>query len=94
MAEVNITVSGVLCDKYGRTITPCTLVGQASLTGLSVGGGPIEPPEGITEPPIDLPPAGAEQKVTLVAKEPSPGNWGYFPEYGWLYKPAGAEPKR
>lgn len=44
MAAVNITIDGVLCDKYGRTITPVKLVGEATLTGLGVGGGPIMPP--------------------------------------------------
>jgi hypothetical protein len=44
MAAVPITISGVLCDKYGRTIQPVTIVGEATLTGLGVGGGPIVPP--------------------------------------------------
>lgn len=46
MAAVALTVSGILYDKYGRTARPVTLVGEASLTGLGVGGGPILPPEG------------------------------------------------
>lgn len=46
MAAVPITISGVLCDKHGRTIQSVTLVGEASLTGVGVGGGPIIPPEG------------------------------------------------
>lgn len=54
MAAVNITISGVLCDKYGRTITPCTIVGSASLTGVGVGGGPL--PGGPGETPPGEPP--------------------------------------
>lgn len=47
MAEVPITINGVICDLYGRTITgPIKLVGSASITGLGVGGGPIIPPDG------------------------------------------------
>lgn len=71
MASVEITISGVLIDKYGRTARPVTLVGEAVLTGLGVGGGPIYPPEGgggenppgiwgptdpFPTPPIYLPP--------------------------------------
>lgn len=44
MAEVPITINGVVCDLYGRTISgPLKIVGSASITGLSVGGGPIYP---------------------------------------------------
>lgn len=46
MAGVAITISGVLFDKYARTGRPVTLVGEATMTGLGVGGGPIIPPEG------------------------------------------------
>lgn len=53
MAAVPITINGVFCDKYGRTITPCMIVGEATLTGLGVGGGPIVPPDkpGTGDPP-------------------------------------------
>lgn len=45
MAEVPVTINGVICDLYGRTITgPIKLVGSMSRTGLGVGGGPIYPP--------------------------------------------------
>lgn len=46
MAEVPITLSGVLFDKQNRTQQLVTFMGLASLTGLGVGGGPIMPPEG------------------------------------------------
>lgn len=54
MAAVNITISGVICDKYGRTITPCTIVGDATITGLGVGGGPMPPGEGGGSPPLGI----------------------------------------
>jgi hypothetical protein len=40
MAAVEVTISGVLYDKLMRTTRPVVLIGEASLTGLSVGGGP------------------------------------------------------
>ena len=67
MAAVDITISGVLYDKVARTTTPVSIVGEASLTGLGVGGGPIVPgePPGIwgptdprPTPPIHIPPPG------------------------------------
>ena len=44
MAAVEVTISGVLYDKVNRTTQPVVLIGEASLTGLGVGGGPIVPP--------------------------------------------------
>lgn len=46
MASVPITITGVLFDKYSRTTQLVTLMGEATITGLGVGGGPIIPPEG------------------------------------------------
>lgn len=46
MAAVEITISGVLYDKYNRTQQNVVLIGEASLTGLGVGGGPIPPGPG------------------------------------------------
>lgn len=45
MAAVEITISGVLYDKIARTSQPVVLIGEATLTGLGVGGGPIYPPQ-------------------------------------------------
>ena len=52
MAAVDVTISGVLYDKLSRTTRPVVLIGEASLTGLGVGGGPILPgdPPGIWGP--------------------------------------------
>jgi hypothetical protein len=43
MAAVPVTFDGVLYDLYGRTTQRVIFIGQASLTGLGVGGGPIYP---------------------------------------------------
>src|SRR5215475_11728380 len=51
MAAVEVTISGVLYDKTARTTQPVVLIGEASLTGLGVGGGPIIPPEQPGQPP-------------------------------------------
>lgn len=45
MSAVEITISGVLYDKVNRTTQNVVLIGEASLTGIGVGGGPIIPPE-------------------------------------------------
>lgn len=45
MAAVEVTISGMLYDKINRTTQNVVLIGEATLTGLGVGGGPIIPPE-------------------------------------------------
>lgn len=44
MAAVEVTITGVLYDKLARTTQQVVLIGDATLTGLGVGGGPIQPP--------------------------------------------------
>lgn len=67
MAAVDVTITGVLYDKQNRTTQNVVLIGEASLTGVGVGGGPIIPPaqppgiwgggnEPFPTPPIHLPP--------------------------------------
>lgn len=51
MAAVEVTISGVLFDKVNRTTQNVVLIGEASLTGIGVGGGPIIPPEQPGKPP-------------------------------------------
>lgn len=46
MAAVGITLNGMFYDKLARTSRPGVFIGEASLTDLGVGGGPIIPPEG------------------------------------------------
>lgn len=49
MAAVEVTISGVLFDKFNRTSQQVVLIGEAMLTGVGVGGGPIIP--GPIQPP-------------------------------------------
>lgn len=47
MAEVPVTITGVIADLTGKTITgPVKFLGSMVRTDLGVGGGPIFPPEG------------------------------------------------
>jgi len=50
MAEVPIQISGMLYDLLNKTTQRVVLMGNASIIGLSVGGGPIIPPDS-TPPP-------------------------------------------
>lgn len=61
MSAVEVTITGVLYDKLNRTTQQVVLIGEASLTGLGVGGGPIQPPGQPGGPvhiwgPPDMPP--------------------------------------
>lgn len=51
MAAVEVTITGVIWDKLARTGRPVVIIGEASLTGLSIGGGPMPPGEGGGQPP-------------------------------------------
>ena len=46
MAAVDVTISGVLYDVLNRTQQRVVLIGEGSLTGLGVGGGPMPPGQG------------------------------------------------
>lgn len=56
MAGVPITFRGMMYPK-DKTVKPYpfTALGVAEITGLSVGGGPILPPDVPIEPPIEPP---------------------------------------
>lgn len=70
MADVPITINGVICDLYGRTITgPVKIVGSMVKSGVGVGGGPIIPPEQGGGGPVD-PGYGVPEH---------PADPGYFP---------------
>lgn len=61
MAAVEVTITGTLYDKLNRTTQQVVLIGEASLTGVGVGGGPIIPPGQPGGPPHiwgppDMPP--------------------------------------
>lgn len=70
MAVVDVTISGTLFDKLNRTTQQVVLIGEASLTGVGVGGGPIipEPPQrppGYPAHPIYLPGAHPEHPIVI-----------------------------
>lgn len=54
MAAVPVTIDGVLCDLYGRTIQRVKLVGEMIRSDVGIGGGPIIPPP--NGPPDEKPP--------------------------------------
>ena len=54
MAHVPVTINGVAFPKDKKNPPfPVTIVGYAWITGLSVGGGPIVPPDEV--PPVEPP---------------------------------------
>jgi hypothetical protein len=74
MASIPIQIDGVLWDHAAKAGTKVSLLGQASIVGLTVGGGPIVPPD-VTPPPVDgahpehpivLPPDGAHPEHPIV----------------------------
>lgn len=82
MAAVPVTISGVLYDKQARTQQSVTLIGEASYTGVGVGGGPIMPPSGGGEPPLGIwGPTDPRPTPPIVIPEPPGGGpplviWG------------------
>lgn len=86
MSAVEVTISGMLYDRAARTQQSVVLIGEAMITGLGVGGGPIIPPPGggggekppgfwgphpgFPTPPIVIPPEPLPPNVTL----PPPGS--------------------
>jgi hypothetical protein len=78
MAEVPVTISGIVYPKNKKDPPMAvTIVGQAWVTGLGVGGGPVEPPAmpgvppGLPAHPIVLPPPGTPTHP-IVLPEPPP----------------------
>jgi hypothetical protein len=73
MADVPVTLNGVLYDLLGRTSQRVVFIGDASYTGLGVGGGPMPggPPLGFwggVAPPLPTHP--------IAPGGPPPGIWG------------------
>jgi hypothetical protein len=104
MSAADVTISGILYDKLNRTTQQVVLIGEATLTGLGVGGGPMPggPPPGLWPPgsgidmpthpwvPPSLQPPTQPPTDPTVPKPPPPnGGWGWHPEYGWGYFPMG-----
>lgn len=46
MSGVEVTITGILYDRQNRTSQNVTLIGEAILTNVGVGGGPVVPPGG------------------------------------------------
>jgi hypothetical protein len=77
MAAVELTFSGVLFDKYNRTTQNVVLIGEASLTGVGVGGGPMPPGSG-NKPGIWPPGSGIDMPthpIVLPPQLPPPTVW-------------------
>lgn len=92
MAAVEVTISGVLYDKTARTTQPVVLIGEATLTGVGIGGGPVIPPEGGGQPPGGG--GGGGGKPTFPIYLP-PGSWppgGQPPSAGGGYPPSVEHP--
>lgn len=82
MAAVEVTISGMLYDKINRTTQNVVLIGEATLTGLGVGGGPIVPPQ---QPPVD-PGYGQPVPPDMIWGGRPPPPW-YPGGPGWVPKP-------
>ena len=81
MAAVEITISGMLYDRLNRTVQNVVLIGEANLTGLGVGGGPIIPP---AQPP-NWGPGGPPHPAFPISGPPGsifPPGSGYPPVIG------------
>ena len=89
MAAVPITIIGTITS--GDKSEQCTLTGLASLTGLTVGGGPIMP-----APPVDpgygvpLPPGVPTHPIALPPGIPT--HPIYIPHTIWPNPPEGQAP--
>ena len=72
MASVPLTLDGALYDLWAKTTQRVVFIGQASLTGLGVGGGPILP----DTPPSAGPPGHPEHPIwgpPGISLPPGPG---------------------
>ena len=88
MAAVEVTISGLLFDKLNRTTQHVVIVGDASLTGLGVGGGPIQPPQG-GQPPGIWGPTDPRPTPPIAGIPGLPGSPGQqpHPEHPIVYPP-------
>lgn len=99
MAAIPIQISGVLYDKTARTQRPVYLVGEASIVGVSVGGGPIIPVDEVppdTGGPGDGPPPHVEFPIWGPPGIELPPGSGYPPVAGHPLPPIppGTEPPK
>jgi hypothetical protein len=104
MAAVPVILNGVMYPKEkGGQVIPAVFCGYLSIEGLSVGGGPVIPPDAPVppDPPIDVPPQPDPGPSVAVVIKPAPatGGWGLATGAGgsiqWFYAPgSGAGPKK
>ena len=104
MAAVPVIINGVMYPKEkGGQVVPAVFCGYLSIEGLSVGGGPIIPPDAPVppDPPIDVPPPDQPPPSLAVVIKPAPvtGGWGLAAQgdqVQWFYTPgsSGAGPKK
>ena len=102
MAAVPVIINGVLYPKEkGGQVIPAVFCGYLSIEGLSVGGGPIAPPDQPpVDPPIDPPPTDPGSNVAVLVKPaPVTGGWGIATDttgsqFQWYFTPGAAGPKR
>lgn len=96
MAAVEVTITGMLYDKLARTTQNVVLIGDATLTGLGVGGGPLpggpgQPPGGGGSPPGTWGGSGQPFPTPPIANVP--GVPGYRPPGSiWPNPPEGSAP--
>ena len=103
MAAVPAILNGVMYPKNraaGDQPVPAVFCGYLSIEGLSVGGGPILPPDQppVDPPIIDPPPGDPGPQVAVVIKPaPETGGWGLATDTSgtlqWFFVPGGAGPK-
>ena len=100
MSAVPITFHGIMYPK-DKSVKPYafTAIGMGNITGLGVGGGPIEPPPDIPvqpplviwgpgdprpTPPIVIPPEPPDPPPTQVEKPHEGWNWSVA-KSGWYF---------
>jgi hypothetical protein len=94
MAAAEVTISGVLYDKLSRSTRPVTIIGEATITGLGVGGGPIYPPDGGGGQPGDPPGIWGGGNVPMPTPPIAnvPGAPGYRPPGDHIWGPTDPRP--
>ena len=92
MAAVPIQIDGVLWDQAQKKGAKVTLIGHASILGLTIGGGPIFPPD--TSPPEPGPPGHPEHPIWGPPGSNFPGGpgSGYPPVAGHPLPPMPPDP--
>src|SRR5262245_23830275 len=96
MAGKPIIISGVLYDKYGRTSSPVTLVGEYYDPSLSIWHEPIIPPEQPGQPPLGIWGPTDPRPSPPIYMPPgwwgNPGGWNPHPEHPIVIPPPPTDP--